>query len=199
MNGTGTGAPHAVVAQQLRADAARNWTQIREAAIAAFHGRGLGTPIDQIAAAAGVSKATVYNRFGGRRGLIDAVIDELIAADVHSAIAAARSASDAWVGLTLWVRARRDLQYREPAFTDVMLMTEPWPGPLADLAAAASYTAALVIQRALHDGVLRPDTTPADLFWADIANGLALRTLRKPDPEDYARRTDQFLEGLRAR
>ena len=42
----------------LRADAARNVAQIRAAAIAAFRGRGLDTPLEEIAAAAGPASST---------------------------------------------------------------------------------------------------------------------------------------------
>src|SRR5919204_1775443 len=80
----------------LRADAARNVAQIRSAAIAAFHGRGLSTPLEEIAAAAGVSKATIYNRFGGRQGLIDAVIGELVATEMYAIMEAARRVEGPW-------------------------------------------------------------------------------------------------------
>src|SRR4051812_49488358 len=80
----------------LRADAARNVAQIRAAAIAAFRGRGLSTPLEEIALAAGVSKATIYNRFGGRDGLIDAVIGELVAAEMHTIMGRARAVDDPW-------------------------------------------------------------------------------------------------------
>src|SRR5579875_3301113 len=118
----------------LRADAARNVAQIRAAALAAFHGRGLDTPLDQIAAAAGVSKATIYNRFGGRDGLIDAVIEELVADDLRAAMDEARTTDDPWRRLTGWLTARRDLQYREPAFTDVMIGSHAESRVVADLA-----------------------------------------------------------------
>jgi hypothetical protein len=45
--------------------------------------------------------------------------------------------------------------------------------------------------------VLRPDLTASDLFWADVANGLALREMRKPRRVDYDRRTRQFIDSLR--
>src|SRR5215813_2303350 len=80
----------------LRSDAARNVAQIRAAAIAAFRGRGLSTPLEEIAAAAGVSKATIYNRFGGRHGLIDAVIGELVATEMHAIMDKARQGADPW-------------------------------------------------------------------------------------------------------
>jgi hypothetical protein len=48
-------------------------------------------------------------------------------------------------------------------------------------------------------GVLRADLTPGDLFWADVANGLALREMPEPRREDYDRRTRHFLDGLRPR
>lgn len=63
----------------LRADARRNSEQIRAAAIGAFRGQGLTVPMEEVAKAAGVSKATIFNRFGGRIGLIEAVIEEVVA------------------------------------------------------------------------------------------------------------------------
>src|SRR6202044_511662 len=119
--GTPGGAGTATSATSLRADAARNVAQIRAAAIAAFHGRGLGTPLEEIAAAAGVSKATIYNRFGGRQGLIDAVIGKLVAAEMYAIMDKALHVADPWRATASYVTSRRDLQYREPAFTDALL------------------------------------------------------------------------------
>src|ERR1700734_4470286 len=92
----------ATSATSLRADAARNVAQIRAAAIAAFHGRGLGTPLEKIAAAAGVSKATIYNRFGGRQGLIDAVIGKLVAAEMYAIMDKALQVADPWQAISTY-------------------------------------------------------------------------------------------------
>jgi AcrR family transcriptional regulator len=183
----------------LRADAARNVAQIRAAAIAAFHGRGLDTPLEEIAAAAGVSKATIYNRFGGRAGLIDAVIGKLVAAEMYAIMDKALHVADQWQAVASYVTDRRDLQYREPAFTDALLMTYPESGQLAAIATAAIEMTAGLVQRSHDAGVIRPDFTAGDLYYADVANGLALRKLPRPDREDYDRRIRFFLDSLRAR
>jgi AcrR family transcriptional regulator len=183
----------------LRADAARNVAQIRAAAIAAFRGRGLGTPLEEIAAAAGVSKATIYNRFGGRAGLIDAVIGKLVAAEMHAVMDKARRAADPWEAIATFVAGRRDLQYREPAFTDALLMTYPESEQLAAIATAAIEAAAGLVQQGQDAGVIRQDFTVQDLYYADVANGLALRTLPKAARRDYDRRTRFFLDSLRPR
>jgi AcrR family transcriptional regulator len=182
----------------LRADAARNVAQIRSAAIAAFHGRGLSTPLEEIAAAAGVSKATIYNRFGGRQGLIDAVIGELVATEMYTIIEKARRVEDPWESIERYVTDRRDLQFREPAFTDALLMNYPESGQLVALAEAATATTDELVQRGHDAGVLRGDFTAGDLYYADVANGLALRDLPTPSRADYDRRTRFFLDGLRA-
>ena len=186
-------------AAPLRADAARNVAQIRSAAIAAFHGRGLGTPLEEIAAAAGVSKGTIYNRFGGRHGLIDAVIGELVAAEMYAIMDKARRAAGPWESIAGYVTDRRDLQFREPAFTDALLMTYPQSGQLVALAEAATAVTGDLVRRGHDAGVLRPDFTAGDLYYADVANGLALRDLPVPARADYDRRTRFFLDGLRAR
>jgi AcrR family transcriptional regulator len=183
----------------LRADAARNVAQIRAAALTAFRGHGLGTPLAQVAAAAGVSKATIYNHFGGRRGLIDAVIEELVASELYAAMDTARRVDDPWERIAGWVSARRDLQYREPAFIDVMMMTYPDSEQLAVLARAVTDMTTEIVEYGRDAGVLRADLTPGDLFWADVANGLALREMPKPRREDYDRRTRHFLDSLRPR
>jgi AcrR family transcriptional regulator len=60
-----------------RGDAARNRERILCAARRLFAERDPGTvPVDEIAAAAGVGKGTVFRRFGDRAGLADALIDE---------------------------------------------------------------------------------------------------------------------------
>jgi AcrR family transcriptional regulator len=183
----------------LRADAARNVAQIRAAAIAAFRGRGLSTPLEEIATAAGVSKATIYNRFGGRDGLIDAVIGELVAAEMHVIMDRARQVKDPWTAVASYVVARRDLQYREPAFTDALLMAYPDSAQLAALADAATATTEQLIEQAHAAAVLHAGVTAADLYYADVANGLALRALGPPPREDYDRRTRCFVDSLRRR
>jgi|SRR5579875_1416154 len=181
----------------LRADAARNVAQIRAAAIAAFHGRGLGTPLEEIAAAAGVSKATVYNRFGGRAGLIDAVIGTLVAAEMYALIDQAQGTAAPWAAIAGYVTGRRDLLYREPAFTDALLMTYPGSAQLAALARAATEATVTLVRRGQDAGVIRPDFTAGDLYYADVANGLALRELPGTTRADYDRRTRVFLDSLR--
>jgi len=180
----------------LRADAARNVAQIRSAAIAAFHGRGLGTPLEEIATAAGVSKATIYNRFGGRQGLIDAVIGELVATEMYAIMDRAGRVADPWQSIAGYVTDRRDLQFREPAFTDALLMTYPESRHLVALAEAATAATTDLMQRGHDAGVIRRDFTAGDLYYADIANGLALRELARPTRADYDRRTRFFLDSL---
>jgi AcrR family transcriptional regulator len=183
----------------LRADAARNLAQIRDAAIAAFRGRGLDTPLGEIAAAAGVSKATIYNRFGGRAGLIDAVIEKLVAAEMYAIMDKALQVADPWQAIATYVTDRRDLQYREPAFTDALLMTYPDSVQLAAIARVAIDMTTSLVQRSHDAGVLHRDFTAADLYYADAANGLALRQLPRPARQDYDRRTRFFLDSLRPR
>jgi AcrR family transcriptional regulator len=183
----------------LRADAARNVAQIRAAAIAAFHGRGLDTPLEEIAAAAGVSKATIYNRFGGRAGLIDAVIGKLVADEMYAIMHKAMHVADPRQAISAYVTDRRDLQYREPAFTDALLMAYPDSGQLAAIATAAIDMTTGLIQRCHDAGVIRRDFTVEDLYYADVANGLALRKLPRPARQDYDRRTRFFLDSLRPR
>ena len=98
-----------------------------------------------------------------------------------------------------YVTDRRDLQYREPAFTDALLMAYAESEQLAAIATAAIDMTVGLIQRCHDAGAIRPDFTAADLHYADVANGLALRKLPRPARQDYDRRTRFFLDSLRPR
>jgi AcrR family transcriptional regulator len=187
----------ATAATPLRADAARNVAQIRAAAIAAFHGRGLGTPLEEIATAAGVSKATIYNRFGGRQGLIDAVIEDLVGAEMRTILDRARQPGDPWERLATYIADVRDLQYREPAAVDVHLMTYPGSAEVTAQWKAGRAAGIALVKRAHEAGVLRADFTADDLYQALVANGLALRHRPKPKRGDYDRRGRFLLDSLR--
>ena len=106
---------------------------------------------------------------------------------------------DPWDALATYITDRRDLHYREPAAVDALLMTYPESAELVALAEAATRTATELIRRAHAAAVLRPDFPTGDLYYADVGNGLALRRLPKPSPEDHDRRTRFFLDGLRPR
>lgn len=182
----------------LRADAARNAAQIRDAALNAFRGRGLGTPLEDIAVAAGVSKATIYNRFGGRSGLVDELIEELVAADIHRAIGRAEAIAEPWERIVSYVTDHRDLLYREPAAVDVILMDYPDSPRFVSLC----HTAAGAVERLIADGhragVVRADFTIDDFNEVTVATALLLRHRPRPRRADYDRRTGFFLDGLRA-
>jgi hypothetical protein len=107
--------------------------------------------------------------------------------------------ADPWQAISTYVTDRRDLQYREPAFTDALLMTYPESGQLAAIARAAIDMTTSLVQRCHDAGVIRRDFTAGDLYYADVANGLALRKLPRPASQDYDRRTRFFLDSLRPR
>ncbi|MEU6151869.1 TetR/AcrR family transcriptional regulator [Actinosynnema sp. NPDC047251] len=62
----------------LRADAARNRVKVLAAAAGLFSERGVEkVTMDDVAAAAGVGKGTLYRRFGDKSGLATALLDHL--------------------------------------------------------------------------------------------------------------------------
>ena len=69
--------PQAGAAPRERADAARNREKVLYAAARLFEEHGVDcVSMDDVAAAAGVGKGTLFRRFGDRAGLARAVLDE---------------------------------------------------------------------------------------------------------------------------
>ncbi|TCP42063.1 TetR family transcriptional regulator [Tamaricihabitans halophyticus] len=183
---------------RLRADARRNADQIRRAAIGAFHGRGLTVPLEEVAKAAGVSKATIFNRFGGRIGLIEAVIEEVVAVELFAIIDRARSIEDVGERLVYYITAVRDVQYRQPAVVDTMLETYPDSPSLVRICHAGGAFNEELSAACRTAGVLRAEFKGDDLHALLHDNALALKHGSRPSRADYDRRTGFVLDGIRS-
>ena len=181
----------------LRADARRNIELIRAAAVQVFREHGLSVPLEDVAAAARVSKATIFNRFGGRVGLIDSVIDEVVATELLDAIDEARSIEDIGERVHVYVRALRDLQYSLPAVNDVLLQEFPRSEPLMALCRAGDTFHGELAAEGHAAGILAPGVTAGDFQALAMDNATALKHGRiRPSREDYDRRTDFVLGGI---
>ncbi|WP_336158499.1 TetR/AcrR family transcriptional regulator [Amycolatopsis sp. VC5-11] len=181
----------------LRADARRNSEQIRAAAIGAFQGRGLTVPLEEVARAAGVSKATIFNRFGGRIGLIEAVIEEVVAAELFAVIDRTRAIDDASERIASYLTELRDLQYRQPAVNDVLLQIYPHSPQLMEICRVGSEANEELVAAARAAGAVRPEFTAGDLHALVVDNALALKHGERPARDAYDRRTAYLLDGIR--
>jgi AcrR family transcriptional regulator len=180
-----------------RSDARRNVEGIRRAALDVFRSSGLTTPLDEVARVAGVSKGTIYHRFGGRRGLIDAVVDELVAERIQGIIAAVEQLSDPLARFEEYLLRMWLLQYDEPAANDVLIRALPESAPLTDLCERASRFALGVLRDAQQAGAVRADLTPDDLTYLILERGVVVQACSKQSRADYQRRLRFLLDGLR--
>lgn len=182
---------------RLRADARRNVEGIRQAALDVFREHGLGTALEEVARAAGVSKGTIYHRFGSRRGLIDAVVDELVAQRIEGILAEVEAIEDPWSAFETYLRRIWMLQYDEPAANDVLLRAVPESEPIEALCGRSSVVGARLLAAAQEAGAVRADLTGEDLAVLLWERGIIARACDKQSREHYDRRLDYALHGLR--
>ncbi|MEV4422045.1 helix-turn-helix domain-containing protein [Patulibacter sp. NPDC049589] len=182
----------------LRRDAARNVERVKAAAIDVFREVGLQAPLEEIARRAGVSVGTIYNRFGSREALIDAVVPDVAAAKLDAVRRTAMEGPDEWERLARYLEGLCALQAEDPALSDVIARAYPdGATALARVCSASIDHAATLIDEAHTAGVLRARFTAADLPALLIANR-ALVGAPQLDPEAWRRMLDIVLDGLRA-
>ncbi|GAA1188309.1 TetR/AcrR family transcriptional regulator [Nesterenkonia xinjiangensis] len=180
----------------LRSDARRNVDRISAAAMDVFRERGLSVPLEDVAAAARVSKGTIFNRFGGRVGLIDAVIDVLVAEEMRGLIERVRPVPDVGERIRAYVGGLRELQYRLPAVNDVLLQEFPDSEALMALCQVAGGFHDDLVEEGHAAGVLADGFTPGDFQAMTLHNALALKYGGRPPRADYDRRTTFVLDGI---
>lgn len=185
---------------QLRADAQRNHESIRQAAIEVFRNHGLGTPLNQVAQAAGVSKGTIYHRFGGRQGLIDAVVEDLVAECLTGIISTVEAIDDPGHRFEEYLRLTWLLQFDEPAANDVLLRTKPDSDKLMALCEKSDRFGRQLLAQAQEVGHVRREIEPEDVFYLIWERGVAMHAGASDAQSraDYERRIDITLRGLRS-
>lgn len=183
---------------RLRADARRNVEDIRRAALHVFREQGLGAALEEVARAAGVAKGTIYHRFGGRAGLVDAVVEELVAERIDAILTAVELVDDPVERFEVYLRSIWMLQFDEPAANDVLLRAQPGSQVLLSLCERAQAFAARLLAGAHATGEIREDLVADDVRSLIWERGVIARACEGRSRQDYERRLDLTLHGLRA-
>jgi AcrR family transcriptional regulator len=181
----------------LRADARRNLEKLKAAAFAVFQERGLGAPLEEIAQRAGVSIGTLYNRFGTREALIDAVLADLATARLCAVVQEARARTDPWERFALYVQQICELQAADPALNDVISRRYPEAPQLRAACDESLENAGQFIEAAQRQGSLRPDFTLEDLSVVFWSNANLIRVTAQAAPGAWRRSIAFTLDGLR--
>jgi AcrR family transcriptional regulator len=151
-------------AKTLRRDARDNIAKLQAAARDVFVAKGLNAPLEEIAKSAGVSIGTLYNRFGSREALIDAVIPEIAGRNLQALGAQVAAKPTARERLEAFVTGMIDIQLADPALNDAILRRFPDATALVGVCDVSSALGQALVREAHDEGVLSLDFTTDDLF-----------------------------------
>ena len=179
-----------------RADAIRNRERVVAAATAVFAERGVEASVPEVAARAGVGKATVYRSFPTKEHLIAAVAIERLA-DLERGARARLEAPDAWAAFAELLDEAAEKQCRDRTLLEA-LAAGVASDLLADARASMWLAVGRLMERAKAQGRMRADVTPAELrvLWAGAARVLAADGV--DDPAEWRRYAALVLSALRA-
>jgi len=177
------------------------------AARRAFAARGYAeASMDDFTAEAGLTRGALYHHFGGKQGLLEAVIEQIDAEMAERLAAVAAAAPTRWEGLV-----RENIGYielaLEPDVQRIMLRDGPavlgdpasWPSALACIASIRGS-----IEQLQADGVIRGDldAEAAARMISGASTDAAMWIANSADPTETSRRVipafKVMLEGLLA-
>jgi AcrR family transcriptional regulator len=141
--------------------------------------------VREIAAEAGCSTMLVYSRFGGKEGLVDALLEEGFRR-LGRAVGAARKTGDPLDDLRACARAYRKFALTNPSYYQVMFGTavlDHAPAPAAREAAERAFGVLVTrVQRAVDAGAIRGDAVEvAAILWS-ANHGIVSLELRESTP-----------------
>jgi AcrR family transcriptional regulator len=178
----------------MRSDAQRNTERLRAAALEVFQEKGLGSPLEEIAKRAGVSVGTLYNRFGSREALIDAVVPEVARAHLVHIDAGVAAVTGPRERVAAYVNGLVEMQIADPALSDAIASAYPDASQaLKAVCEAALDEGARLIAEAQAAGVIRPGFTRDDLAALLFANAALIQS---GGPEATRRIVGFLLAGL---
>ena len=180
----------------LRKDAQRNRERLVEAARAVFAERGLDVALDEVARRAGVSIGTLYNRFPTRADLVAAVFADR-AETVVSVAEHALAMDDPWAGFVHFVEQICRMQAADRGYNDLAARSIPQAAPSPNHVRGYELMTE-VVERAKHDGALRPDFVLSDMAFVTWAITRTIEATAGVDPDAWRRHLGFILDGLRA-
>lgn len=145
-----------------------------QAARAAFAEKGYAdASMDELTAAVGLTRGALYHNFGDKKGLLQAVVDQIDGEMAMRARAEQESAADAWLGLLAEGEAYIEMAL-EPEIQRIVL--KDGPAVLGDPSQWPSQNECLLrttrtIQSLVGDGTIKPVDAEA---MARLINGAAL-------------------------
>ena len=177
---------------ERRADARRNREQIIAAAIELFAEKGLAATVPEVAARAGVGKATVYRNYPTKADLLRAVAEHRLDW-LRARLAAAAAEDDPHAALGAFLQDVSEKLAHDQVLLSELVPKEELPPAGADFHAAL----ARLVDAAREQGALRPDVTALDVRvlvggYARVLTDLGIR-----DPRLWRRYATLVMAALR--
>jgi AcrR family transcriptional regulator len=148
----------------LRKDARDSVSRIHAAAVEVFLAKGLDASLNEIARAAGVSVGTLYNRFGSREGVIDAVIPEIAGGKLQGLAERVMARPTPRERLRAFVDEMIEIQRSNPALNDAILRRYPGASALVGVCDRTAELGQRLVGDAHADGSLDTSFTADDLM-----------------------------------
>lgn len=175
---------------QLRADAARNRSQVLRVAREQLADGDTSLPMNTIARRAGVGVGTVYRHFPSRQSLLEALAYDSFQTLVRETQAAAVEPDPA-VGLQRMLRCALQCQLRDIGLA-VVLATPDFECPeTLELGAELVDSVSQVLDQARQAGVIRADVEADDI--RRLLTGVYEAIRAGADPTDH---TEPYLQVL---
>lgn len=183
-------------ATRTRADAARNSARVVRAAAEVMAEKGLEAGVPEIAARAGVGRATVYRCYPSKEHLIAAVVLERLAW-IAERVDAAVERPDAWDAFVELLEELAERQADDCAFAGGLGHATALPEVVAARAELRDAIETLLAQ-ARAEGRMREDVTADDVrvLFTGMAHVLHADGVR--DPESWRRQARLIAAALRA-
>jgi AcrR family transcriptional regulator len=173
-----------------RADAARNFDAVLEAAREVFTARGFDVPLEDVAERAGVGIATLYRNFPTR----EVLVENVYIIEVQAVLAGARASLELspWDGLTSWLRRFVEYLGTKRAITTAI---DPESDVYQACRAALSQAGKPLLRRAQASGDARTDIDDDDI--ARYIMGAAAMSFASD--QQRQKMLGVLFDGLRAR
>ena len=176
-----------------RADAARNLDRVVAAARAVFAERGLDATIAEIAARAGVGKATVYRNFPARSDLLAATALHRLAW-FDDRVRQALAEEDVASAVRSYVHEAFERLRHDRGLGDVLRSLD-MPA-VVEAADGLRERSVQLVAKAVAAGALRPDATEDDLHLLVSGLNRALVEKGDDDPASWAHAAELVLRAL---